>query len=101
MEILKGPWLYFEDRAGKAVCQPDILLNPPSLPLYIIECKLSYKEGAETKLLDFYRPILERLYDKPICCVQVCRNLRNYSEQTYSLQEILATDNPYMVVHHT
>lgn len=85
---------------GKAVCQPDILLNPPDLPLYIIECKLSYKEAAEEKLLTFYRPILEKLYSKPICCVQACRNLKGYDDQTYLLQEILSTDNPYMVVHH-
>lgn len=99
---LHGPWLYFTDKWGPRVVQPDFVLphHPTTNHTYLLECKLSYKDEAEKKLLTIYRPLVERLYGVPVCCIQVVRHLRHYDGPLTTFEEAFAATTPYMVVQY-
>lgn len=70
-----GQWLRFFDASGEGFAQPDVFILRP-LDVLLFECKLSQKASAWDQMRFLYVPLLEHLFQLPITCVQVCKNLR-------------------------
>ncbi len=76
-------WLLFADSSGVQWARPDAYLRPPQVagshttkPLLLIEAKLTQTDSATAQLLGLYLPLLRQIYNVPILCLQVCKNLR-------------------------
>lgn len=72
--FVRGPWIGFEDAAGRGLAQPDFIL--PDLGL-VLEVKLSETPRAFEQLFSLYIPLLNVLLprDGGWWGLQVCRNL--------------------------
>lgn len=91
-ELRLSQWFSFFDKNGHGYCQTDILVITPSL-VFILECKLTYTEWAWSQLRELYKPVVEKVFERPSIVVQVCRNLHYLpSGMIGSLQELI--DNP-------
>ncbi len=69
-----GQWFEFQDRNGKGWCQTDLLIELPDGVL-VLESKYSWVPEGHTQLENLYRPVVERVWQKPMLGVQVCKNL--------------------------
>ena len=74
-EICFQQWIMFADENGLGWAQPDLYVLWPNL-LLLIECKLTQSKSADQQLLGLYLPLLRDIYQLPILCLQVCKNLR-------------------------
>ena len=74
-EICSQQWIMFADANGLGWAQPDVYLLFDNL-LLLIECKLTQSKSAEVQLLSLYLPLLKKIYQVPILCLQTCKNLR-------------------------
>lgn len=70
-----GQWIVFSDDFGVSHAQPDIYLLTTKLVL-LMECKLTQSDAAEDQMRLLYVPLLKHLYDMPVVCLQICKNLR-------------------------
>lgn len=108
----EGPWIYWEDKWGPAVCQPDhvIIPNDTDLPVVVAEMKLTWRPECERKLKRLYGPLVSRLVnDRPVRLVQVCGGMPANcpADFPYALDELLHPDftcrpskgYPYAAVH--
>lgn len=75
-KVYEGQWFSFVDANGSGCCQPDILVETDSFVI-ILECKLTQNREALEQLAGLYRPVVEKVFQKPSVLVQVCRNLRH------------------------
>ena len=73
-ELLLGPWFSFWDEGGHGYCQPDALIITSSF-VFILECKLSFTDFAWPQLRRLYKPVVEKVFERPAITIQVCRNL--------------------------
>lgn len=70
--IIHGQWIYWD----KAVCQPDIIVLPPSGPVVVVEVKLTRKRNVEKKLREVYGAALSRIFAwRPLSFCQIYKNL--------------------------
>lgn len=74
-------WILFADESGVQWARPDAYLIMPLsnrvLPgILLIEAKLTQTDSATNQLLGLYLPLLRKIYNVPILCLQVCKNLR-------------------------
>jgi len=67
-----GQWIRFLDGAGWGHAQPDAYILRES-DILLLEAKLSYRATAWNQMRGLYVPLLDRLYHRPIVCVQVTR----------------------------
>lgn len=74
-ELISGQWFRFEDSRGPGYCQIDHYLICPGF-IILIECKLTHTDYALDQMDKLYKIILEHIYQVPVVCVQVCKNLR-------------------------
>ena len=72
--LYEGQWFYFEDNNGYGYCQTDILLETNSF-IFILECKLTYTSWAWQQLRRLYKPVVEKVFNKPSITIQVCKNI--------------------------
>lgn len=79
-DLRLGQWIMFADREGISYAQPDAYLITPTLAL-LMECKLTQSDSAEAQMQSLYLPLLQHLYELPIVCLQVCKNLRYVPEK--------------------
>ena len=70
-----GPWLEWEDAAGRGICQPDWLLRGVARTL-VIETKLSWVSEAQEKLDRLYLPLIGAFHKRGTLGLVVCKNLR-------------------------
>lgn len=73
--LLSEPWIKYKDTYGWHWCQPDTVLEARDRVL-CVESKLSLRrrEVAIAQLDKLYRPVLTRLYDKPVVMVVAFRH---------------------------
>lgn len=71
---LDGPWFQFRDSNGAGFCQPDFIINLPSVAV-ILECKYTWTPEAFAQIELLYRPVLELALGKPTFGLQVCKRL--------------------------
>jgi len=73
-----GQWWAFRDANGPGHCQTDILIETPSW-IAVVECKLTWREQAESQLNHLYLPVVRMATGKPVIGVVICKNLTRYS----------------------
>lgn len=69
-DFFEGQWLSFYDANGRGYAQPDIYMVFPTFVL-VVEVKLKQNTLAHKQLDGLYRPLLERLYQRPTLLLQV------------------------------
>ena len=73
-EIRSDQWICFEDKVGKGyACIDHYVVLPHAVLLF--ECKLTWTKRAWWQLEHRYRPLLREIHQRPVCTIQVCRNL--------------------------
>ncbi len=84
-ELHLQQWILFADAGGVQWARPDAYIRLPSKSQFsshrfdgilLIEVKLTQSDSATHQLLGLYLPLLRRIYNVPILCLQVCKNLR-------------------------
>lgn len=99
-ELCLNQWLLFADDNGVGWAQPDayILMEKRIL---LMECKLTQSDVATPQLLSLYLPLLRKVYDLPILCLQVCHNLRYVPKRLVDgPRELLEAPGPGVFVWH-
>lgn len=71
-ELYAGAWIRFEDEDGIGWAQPDFFLVE-SDRVVVWECKLTQCDIGWEQLHYLYAPLLIKLYEKPVVCMQVCK----------------------------
>ena len=63
-EVIQKPWLEFQDRRGRGICQPDCIILPhdEELSALVVEVKLTLKDEARRKLQLVYGRIARRIW---------------------------------------
>ena len=93
-ELRLSQWILFADVNGIGWAQADVYLLMKDRIL-LIECKLTQSDNAVPQLLSLYLPLLRKVYNLPILCLQVCHNLRYVPKKLVeSPQELLAEPGP-------
>lgn len=67
-----GQWIKYQDANGLGWAQPDVYIELED-SLLLIECKLTRTDSAVEQMLELYKPLLKRIYYKPISCLQICK----------------------------
>ncbi len=99
-ELRLGQWILFADSNGPGWAQPDAFILMENRIL-LLEAKLTQTDSATPQLLSLYLPLLRKIYNLPILCVQVCRHLRYVPKKLVeSPQEVLAKPGPGVFVWH-
>ena len=99
-ELFLSRWIMFSDQNGVGWAQPDafILMDDQIL---LFECKLTQTETAHPQLLSLYLPLLRHIYNRPILCLQVCKNLRQIPKKfVESPRELLANPGSGVYLWH-
>ena len=99
-ELKLSQWISFGDENGAGWAQPDayILMEDGIL---LIECKLTQSDTATPQLLSLYLPLLRKIYNLPILCLQVCHNLRYVPKKLVEgPRELLENPGPGVYVWH-
>ncbi len=93
-ELFLGQWILFCDQYGVGWAQPDAYLLMEERIL-LLEAKLTQTDTAVPQLLSLYLPLLRKVYELPILCIQVCHNLRYLPKKLVeSPQEVLENPGP-------
>ena len=91
-ELTLRQWILFADENGVGWAQPDAYLITGQRIL-LMEMKLTQTDTATPQLLSLYLPLIRHIFNAPIVCLQVCRNLRYVPKKfVESPQELL--NNP-------
>ena len=99
-DLYLGQWVIYCDGSGVNWAQPDIYLIMRNYIL-LMECKLTQSDAATPQLLSLYLPLLRKIYNKPILCIQVCKNLRYVPKKMIeSPQELLDAPGPGIFTWH-
>ncbi len=99
-ELRLSQWILFVDDNGTGWAQPDAYILMPDRIL-LIECKLTQSDVATPQLLSLYLPLLRKIYNLPIVCLQVCHNLRYVPKRLVEgPEELLANPGPGVFVWH-
>ena len=99
-ELFISQWILFADSKGTGWAQTDIYIIMEKIIL-LIECKLTQTDSATPQLLSLYLPLLRKIYNMPIICLQVCKNLRYVPKKfVESPQEFLQFPSPGVSTWH-
>lgn len=84
--VKQGQWIRYQEYSSKRIkyCQPDVLIKVDDLAMgIIVECKLTYRSAAKTKLRSLYLPLCKILYPEiqTWYTVQICKNLTLQSKK--------------------
>ena len=99
-DLYLGQWVLFADDNGTGWAQPDAYIVR-SDGILLIECKLTQSDVATPQLLSLYLPLLRKIYNLPILCLQVCHNLRYVPKKfVEGPRELLAAPGPGVYLWH-
>ncbi len=99
-ELRLNQWILFADDNGIGWAQPDIYLLMEK-SILLMECKLTQSDVATPQLLSLYLPLLRKIYNLPILCLQVCHNLRYVPKKIVEgPQELLSAPGPGVFAWH-
>jgi len=93
-------WILFSDETGIHYAQPDAYLIVPERIL-LMEIKLTQTDTAKLQLLRLYLPLLQKIYDMPVVCLQICKRLRYEPKKLVENPlELLASPGPGVYTWH-
>lgn len=99
-ELRANQWVQFSDENGIGWAQPDFYLLMEN-GILLMECKLTQSDSATPQLLSLYLPLLRKIYNLPILCLQICHNLRYVPKKLIDgPQELLGAPGPGIFVWH-
>lgn len=103
-EVHCNRWLEFQDDRGPGLASPDCVIVPtdPAKPIVIVEVKLSWKAGVQSKLALIYGRLIKEIYPEfEQRHVQICRSLRRSctDEPCHDLDDLLDRDDIYSLTH--
>ena len=101
-ELFLGQWVLFQDSNGRGYAEVDeFIVPPPPAPILLIEAKLTQTDCAIAQLISLYLPLLRKIYNRPIVCLQVCKNMRYIPDKfVESPQELLRNPGPGVFTWH-
>lgn len=71
---IHGQWFEFRDRNGPGWCQPDLFLEL-NWGILVLEAKYTWVPEGFTQMERLYKPVLEKIFCKPVQGVQICKVL--------------------------
>jgi len=75
-QAMHGQWIQFADSQGAGYAQPDFLLEFPFADaILILESKLSWVPEAYGQIEYLYKPLVEKVWQKPAFGIVVTKNL--------------------------
>lgn len=83
-----GPWFQFRDMNGIGHCQPDFIIELPSL-VVILECKYTWTLAAFVQMEALYAPVLSFALGKPVIGLQVCKRLLPEAQKSGKIVSML------------
>jgi hypothetical protein len=69
-----GKWFEFDDLNGMGMCQPD-WLKITERAVLVLECKYTWLPSGRLQIEELYRPVLEKVYKRPVVGAVVCKVL--------------------------
>lgn len=79
--LVEHQWFHFKDANGYGCCQTDYYIICNGF-IVLLECKLTQSDYADDQMAKLYKPILEHIYEVPVVCLQVCKNMRRHPERS-------------------
>lgn len=70
----RGQWFAFLDLNGQGHCQTDFIINQADR-LVVLECKYTWVPEGQRQIDQLYRPVLEKVFHKPVIGVVVCNRV--------------------------
>lgn len=67
-----GQWFSFFDKNGSGMCQTDLLIVQPT-KVFCFEVKLGNITAGRAQFSELYRPVLERVYKRPVYGIVIAR----------------------------
>jgi hypothetical protein len=64
LQLLKGPWIEFEDASGRRWCQPDAIILGNLFHAVIVEIKYKHTPSAWYQLWELYLPVLKCIFEE-------------------------------------
>lgn len=103
--LVLSQWILFLDKNGYGWAQIDAFILPPpdsqDVPILLIEAKLTQTDSATAQLISLYLPLLRKIYNRPVVCLQVCKNLRHLPNKfVESPREVLENPGPGVFTWH-
>lgn len=71
---ISGQWFEFWDSAGRGLCQTDLIVVLPHV-VYCFEVKLGNIPLGRTQFRALYKPVLERVYARPVQGIVIARHV--------------------------
>lgn len=89
-------WISYEDRGHARAAEPDCFADMGEW-VFLAEFKLTGSRYGRLQCLDFYVPLLEALFSKPVFSLQICKQLTPETPGpfVYSVEDFLASPQPY------
>lgn len=69
-----GQWFEFIDLHGPGWCQVDFLIQKEEF-IFVLEAKYTWVPEGHSQLEKLYKPVVEKVFNKPMYGVVVCKNL--------------------------
>lgn len=98
-ELYLSQWIAYEDKNGQGFAQVDAFLVRDDLIL-LVEVKLTQTDYAKGQMLKLYLPLLKKIYQRPVVCLQVCKNLRRVPENKSTALELVKNPKPGVWTWH-
>jgi len=99
-DVRAGAWIEFRDSRGTGFAQPDFFLVGPHSTI-VLEAKLTETDSGYTQIAALYRPLLSRLFHKPVVGILVCKTLVRRPERLIiSPAELLDTTEEATYLWH-
>lgn len=94
--------LKFWDSHGDGLAEPEAWLEFDTR-VVLFECKLTARPEWWPQVEDFYKPLIERLLDKPVDCCIIARNLTPTTEGELhpTVEHFIASQSRRGIVHWT
>jgi hypothetical protein len=75
-----GQWFQFKDINGYGYCQVDLMIELEACVI-VLEAKHTWVASGHRQITELYKPVLEKVYKKPVIGILVCKNLTGQTPQ--------------------
>lgn len=97
-DLVTGQWFEYVDANGRGWCETDHYLVFED-QVILFECKLTQTHVAFLQMDELYKPILRKIYGKPVTGVQVCKHLTERGRSITDVREALIRPGSNLLWH--